>query len=179
MIQAPELSYESSLKHAAELVKACLNSGGMVLILGVGGNAATASHLAAELLGKFETSETPYPAISLTDNHCAVTAITNDFGWDQVFCRQIRAFGRQGDVLIAFTIGGGGKYLENALGEAHSLGMHVVLSIGSGTAAVIKGLGEGDALVCHHSVDTPWVQNRQMEFVHDLCRKVKLAEEEV
>lgn len=149
----------------------CLRSGHKVLTFGVGGNAANAIHFAAELAGKFEKYETPLPCIDLCSNVAVLTAITNDFGWDWVFARQIRALAKSGDIVVAFSISTGGQYLLKALDEAVSIPCGVVLICGKETKPVSTEV----TVLELDSQDTPWVQEEQLRLIHLICRKVKSA----
>jgi len=151
-----------------EAVKDCLQKECKIIAFGCGGNALNAMHLAAELSGKFEEFENPLPCIDLCSNPAVLTAITNDFGWDVVFSRQIKALANPGDVVIAFSISGEGEYLVNALKEAKSQGCMTVLVNGS-----IVDYDFVDILLALDSEDTPKVQEWQLGIVHQLCRKVK------
>lgn len=158
------------LDKATSLVTTCIHNGNKVITFGVGGNAANAMHLAAELAGKFEQYENPYPCICLCDNPCILTAITNDFGWDVVFSRQIEGLAKNGDVVIAFSISGKGNYLENALKAAKKKMCWTILINGdpnpmwSKYCDVVLGIG---------STHTPRVQEEQLRVLHQLCEQVK------
>src|SRR5881409_2837198 len=91
---------------AALLITRCLRNGGKVLFFGNGGSAADAQHLAAELVGRFQRERRPLPAVALTTDSSALTAIANDYGYEQVFARQVRALGERGDVALAISTSG-------------------------------------------------------------------------
>src|SRR5262249_8954341 len=97
------------LADAAQLVATCLLSGNKILTCGNGGSAADASHLATELVVRFEDDRRPYPAISLCESGSTLTAASNDYGFEHVFERQVRAHGKTGDVLMAFSTSGRSK----------------------------------------------------------------------
>ncbi len=163
---------ESLEEVAAEMVS-CIRFGNKIMIFGVGGNAATASHFAGELAGKYEQYEDPLPVICLNDNMPTITAITNDFGWEHVFSRQIQGLGKKGDVVIAFSISGKGAYLSNALLEAERRGCITVLLGG-----VSRTFGQMSDWPCKYTVcvgsnDTPRVQEEQLRWVHQLTEMVK------
>jgi phosphoheptose isomerase len=100
-----------------------LRGGGRVLIAGNGGSAAHAQHLAAEFTGKFDGDRTPYSAIALNSELSTVTAIANDYGYDEVFARQVRAHGRPGDVLVALSTSGRSRNLIRAAATAREAGL--------------------------------------------------------
>ena len=150
----------------------CIKSGGKILTFGVGGNAANAIHFAAELSGKFEQYEDPLPCICLCDNPSVLTAITNDFGWEHVFERQIRALAKPDDVVVAFSIGTGGRYLLEALFEAVALKSTIVLICGHCNLPEMK-LHPPHVVWELGSDSTPWVQEEQLRIIHKMCREVK------
>ena len=150
-----------------------LKSGGSIFIFGVGGNAATATHFAGELAGKYEQFEDPLSVYCLNDNISVLTAITNDFGWDVVFSRQIQGLVRPNDVVVAFSISGRDPYLLNAFETAQCKGAVTVLLNGG---IDIKDLEP----FCNYIVtpdppneNTPRVQELQLRWVHDLSGLVK------
>jgi D-sedoheptulose 7-phosphate isomerase len=152
------------------LIVECLGRGNKVLTFGVGGNAANAIHLAAELSGKFEKYELPLSCIDLCSNPSVTSAIATDFGWEHVFERQIKALARPGDVVVAFSISTKGEYLLNALKQAWGRGCQAILICGkcSLPANFAKFVvWELD------SEDTPRVQEEQLKIVHQICGKVK------
>jgi D-sedoheptulose 7-phosphate isomerase len=152
----------------------CLGKGNKVLTFGVGGNAANAIHFAAELQGKFEKYEKPLACMDLCSNVSVLTAITNDFGWEHVFERQIRGLAKPGDVVVAFSIGTTGKYLVNAIDGGLELGCKVILICGNIPSTFLKDRGTGQLEVLElESSDTAWVQEKQLELIHKVCREVK------
>lgn len=158
------------LDKVVKLLVETIKSGNKILTFGVGGNAANATHFAAELSGKFEQYEDPLPCICLNDNVSVLTAITNDFGWEHVFERQIRGLARPGDVVVVFSISTKGQYLMNAIVQGLVI-CKVVLICGESTLEV-KSPG---LLVWElNSLDTPWVQEEQLWIIHQICGKVKV-----
>ena len=159
-----------------KLIVHCFNIRGKVLTFGVGGNAANAIHFAAELQGKFEKFDTPLPCIDLCSNPSIITAITNDFGWEHCFERQIRGLADPDDVVVIFSISTKGQYLVNAVREALASGCSVALICGQYTKMDIPeqfdALDEFRVLELD-SADTPWVQEKQLELIHLICRTVK------
>ncbi len=160
------------IEEVSNLVIEAFKAGNKVLTFGVGGNAASAIHFAAELAGKYEKYEDPLPCIDLCSNPSILTAITNDFGWDAVFERQIKALAKPGDVVIAFSISTSGRYLLNALFEAVRLKCTIVLICGQCNFLDMKGnpphiIWELD------SSNTPWVQEEQLRIIHQICGEVK------
>src|SRR5882762_342887 len=115
-----------ALASAAEVVIACLQGGGTVFFCGNGGSAADAQHLACELSGRYLLDRPGLRAVALTTNTSALTAIGNDFGYDQVFSRQLQGSGRRGDVLVALTTSGRSANVNQAVEMARRLGMTVI-----------------------------------------------------
>jgi len=164
---------KSDIEGIARLVSNRLRIGKSIFMFGVGGNAATATHFAGELAGKYEQYEDPLSVYCLNDNVSVLTAITNDFGWDVVFSRQIQGLVKSGDVVIAFSISGRAPYLLNAFETAQSKGAMTVLLNGG------RDIGDLDSF-CNHLLtpeppneNTPRVQELQLRWVHDLSGLIK------
>ena len=109
-----------------------INQGGKVLLCGNGGSAADAQHLAAELIGRFRLERQPFPALALSDNIAAVTAVANDYGYQDVFSRAVRGLGRPGDVLIGISTSGHSANVVEALTAARESGLVTVAIVGAG-----------------------------------------------
>jgi len=158
----------NEIRKVVDLIRDCLERDNKVITFGVGGNAANAMHFAAELSGKFEQHEQPLSCICLCDNPCILTAITNDFGWDHVFERQILGIGKPGDVVVAFSISTKGQYLINAHSASKQRGCSFVLICGEYTREFLP-----DVLMEIGSSDTLGVQEEQLRLLHEICREVK------
>ena len=163
------------LDKMVNLIVDCIKSGGKVLTFGVGGNAANAIHFAAELAGKYEKYETPLPCIDLVSNVSVLTAITNDFGWEHVFERQIQSLAKPGDVVMAFSISTDGEYLRNALLEAYDCKCSSILICGENTLPLNQPewRWKVDCLWELGSLNTPKIQEKQLGIIHRLCLSVK------
>jgi D-sedoheptulose 7-phosphate isomerase len=149
-----------------------LGQGGRLLVAGNGGSAAEAQHLAAELVGRLRTERSPLSAIALTPDSSAVTAISNDYGFDEVFARQVRAHGRPDDVLIVLSTSGRSPNLVAAVRAAAEIGMRTWAMVGPGPCPVADGCDE--ALHCP-SDDSQVVQELHLISVHVLCEYVDRA----
>lgn len=157
---------------AAEAVISSLGSGGTVYFCGNGGSAADAQHLAAELAGRYFLDRPALAAIALTTNSSALLAIGNDFGFEQVFARQLMGVGTPGDVLVAISTSGRSPNVIRAIEAAHELGMTVI---------GLTGLsGRRFAARCDHALQTPSdstprVQEGHIAMGHALCELVERA----
>ncbi len=139
---------------------------------GNGGSAADAQHLAAELVGRFEGTRMSLPCIALCVDPAVITAVANDYGYENVFAQQVTALGQPGDLLIVFSTSGSSANVLSAAREAQRVGMKVIGFIGSGTeAAPLSGLA--DVLVCCDSRATPRIQEAHGFAVHVVCELVR------
>lgn len=154
------------LIRAAELLTSTLMDGNTVFTLGNGGSAAEAQHFSAELVGRFRRQRSAYPVLALTTDSSILTAVANDFCFADVFARQIEAFARPGDLLVAFSTSGESENAVRAATSAHLLGGSVVAMTGERESR----LGEiADIVVQAPSDDTPTVQELHCMFTHVLC----------
>ena len=115
-----------SVERAVRTLERALRGGGKVLLFGNGGSAADAQHVAAELVGRFERDRAPLPALALTTDTSALTALANDFGFDHVFERQVEALGRPGDAAVAISTSGSSPNVLNGVRAARRLGLATV-----------------------------------------------------
>jgi D-sedoheptulose 7-phosphate isomerase len=148
-----------------------LTSGGRLLAAGNGGSAAEAQHLTAELVGRFEGDRLPLPAIALHGDTSALTAISNDYGYDEVFARQVRAHARPGDVVLLLSTSGRSRNLLAAARAARQCGADVWALTGAGPNPLARLC---DDAVCIPG-DTATVQETHLAAVHMLCRAVEAA----
>lgn len=155
-----------ALARAAELVTRTLLGGNTAFTLGNGGSAAEAQHFAAELVGRFKRQRRAYPVLALTTDSSILTAVANDYSFEDVYARQIEAFARPGDLLIAFSTSGESK---NAIRAAHAARLAGCSVIGM-TGERESGLGRlADIVVQAPSSDTPTIQELHSMFTHVLC----------
>ena len=162
----------ASIAAVAAAIVASLRAGGKLLIAGNGGSAADAQHLAAEFVGRFVLERQALPAIALTTDTSALTAIGNDYGFDRVFERQLRALGRRGDVLLALSTSGRSANVLTALKAARDIGLTTVGFAGSGTAPM-RDLC--DYFLAAPSTETAIVQQIHITFGHAICALVDRA----
>ncbi|WP_319797528.1 D-sedoheptulose 7-phosphate isomerase [Nitrobacter sp.] len=149
-----------------------LRTGHKVLLIGNGGSAADAQHIASEIVGRYRKERPGFAAIALTTDTSALTAISNDYGFEQIFARQIESLGRSGDVLLALSTSGRSPNILAALAAARRCGLVTVGLTG------LKGTGLND--VCDHlfvapSDDTPVIQQIHMTAAHAICDSVERA----
>lgn len=156
---------------AARLISACLKSGGKLLVCGNGGSAADAMHFATEFVSKFDQDRRPYPAICLNVSGGDLTAIGNDYAYEQVFSRQVNAYGKSGDVLVAFTSSGRSRNILLALEAAKAIGMKSVAFLGKG-GGFTRGIA--DVEIMAPGTVTARVQEAQKLLLHTICEIVEV-----
>jgi D-sedoheptulose 7-phosphate isomerase len=160
------------IERAADLVTGCLASGGQLLLCGNGGSAADAQHIAAEFLGRFLRERRPLPAIALHTNTSAVTAIGNDYGFDEVFARQVLAYARPGGVLLAISTSAESPNVLRAAQVAREAGMSIIGMTGP------EGGSLGpmcDVCLAVPASATPRIQEGHILIGHLLCQIVEDA----
>jgi D-sedoheptulose 7-phosphate isomerase len=161
----------AAIATAAGDLAARFAGGGTLLIFGNGGSAADAQHLAAEFTGRYLLDRAPLPALALADNTAAVTAIANDYGFDQVFARQVRAFGSEGGAAIALSTSGASANVLEGLRAAHELGLLTIAVTGEGGAERMRPLC--DHLLTIPAEQTPQIQEGTMLVLHTICELVE------
>jgi len=160
---------EDNIMRAAALVKDCLAKGGKLLACGNGGSAADASDFTTEYVCRFLEDRRPFPAINLTADGSLLTAIGNDYGFEDVFARQVRGFGKTGDVVIAISTSGRSKNIIRALEEARRLQLGSIALLGKDGGAA-KGLATVDLVV--PSQVTARIQEAHKFILHLICELV-------
>ena len=162
----------TAIADVAQLMIDCLLNGGKILVCGNGGSAADAQHLAAELSGKYRRERRPLPAIALTTDTSVLTATANDFGFSQVFSRQVEALTKPGDIVVGISTSGRSGNVIAAIQSANFLGAHTVALTGSD----ITGLGGlASHVITAPSTDTPRIQEAHGVIIHILCDLVEQA----
>lgn len=159
-------THAERVEETARALALCLVNGGKILFCGNGGSAADAQHFAAELVNRFLIDRPPLPGIALTTDSSALTAIGNDFSFEQIFSKQVLALGKPGDVLVGLSTSGKSKNVNEALRVALESGL-VTVGLGGGTG------GEMVAY-CHHllvvpDTRTPLIQEIHSTIGHLLC----------
>jgi D-sedoheptulose 7-phosphate isomerase len=159
----------ATIARAGGLFVESLRAGGKLLFFGNGGSAADAQHLAAEFVGRYAAERAPLPAIALTTDSSALTAIGNDYGFDQIFVRQIRALGRPGDVAIAISTSGRSRNVIVGVEAAREAGLATIALTGGdgGDLAAIV-----DVAIVVPSTATARIQECHIAIGHVLCEYV-------
>jgi D-sedoheptulose 7-phosphate isomerase len=166
--QAAEILGEPIAK-AGRILAESLKSGGKVMACGNGGSAADAQHFAAELVNRFEAERPPLAAVALTTDSSNLTSIANDYAWEQVFAKQLRALGRRGDVLLAISTSGNSANVIEALHAAHELGVGVIALTGKGGGKMAAMLKRDDVHICVPHQNTARIQEVHLLVLHCLC----------
>jgi D-sedoheptulose 7-phosphate isomerase len=167
---AADPQFVAMIVAVAERIVRALRGGGKVLLAGNGGSAADAQHIAAELVGRFTTDRAPLAAIALTTDTSALTAIGNDYGFEQVFERQLRALGRRGDVFVAMSTSGRSANILAALRAAREMGIATVGMTGT-DGAPMRPLC--DLLLVAPSQETALIQQIHITAAHAICGLVE------
>jgi phosphoheptose isomerase len=162
--------FEQPLAQAAQTVLHCLTSGGKLLLCGNGGSAADSSHIATEFTCRFQEDRRPYPAISLNVDGGLLTAIGNDYAFEDIFARQVRAYGKPGDVLIVLTTSGRSRNVLAALEEAKRQKLKTIAFLGK-SGGVTAGVAEIELIV--PGENTARIQEAHKFLLHVLCEQVE------
>jgi D-sedoheptulose 7-phosphate isomerase len=163
------------IAQAVEVAVAALAADRKIMACGNGGSAADAQHLAAELVGRFERERPELAAIALTTDSSILTAVANDYSFEAVFARQVRALGQTGDVLVAISTSGNSASIVAAIEAAHQRSMPVIALTGKGGGRIAELLGEGDVHLCVPHDRTARIQEVHLLIVHCLCDGIDAA----
>ena len=158
---------------AAEHLLACLMNEGKIMACGNGGSAADAQHFAAEMVGRFEKERPGLAALSLATDTSALTAIGNDYDFDMIFSKQVRALGQTGDVLLAISTSGNSGNILTAVHAARNRGMKVVLLMGK-DGGKMKGLADAEIIVPHFGY-ADRIQEIHIKFIHALIDHIEIG----
>ncbi len=159
----------SPIAAATERMVACLREDGKILACGNGGSAADAQHFSSELLNRFEAERPGLAAFALTTDTSTLTSIANDYDYDQVFARQIRALGQPGDILLAISTSGNSRNVIAATHAAHEAQMDVVALTGRSGGAMTEVLTAQDIHICVPATSTARIQEVHLLTLHCLC----------
>ena len=166
--QAVEVLAEPTAE-AAQLMINCLMNDGKILVCGNGGSAADAQHFAAEMTGRFEKERMELAAIALTTDTSALTAIGNDYGFDHIFSKQVRALGRPGDMLMGISTSGNSANIIEAIHAAHERDMQVIAFTGRDGGKIAGLLKDNDVLLNVPHPRTARIQENHIVLIHALC----------
>ncbi len=159
-----------SMEAIVNLCVQALESGNKILLCGNGGSAADAEHIAGELSGRFYLDRKPLPAIALTLSSAHLTAVSNDYGYDQAFARSVEALATAEDILISYSTSGSSSNVVNAMKQARTMGLHTVGFTGSDPRDMASLC---DHLVCIASQDTPRIQEMHMLLGHYMAEQIE------
>jgi D-sedoheptulose 7-phosphate isomerase len=154
---------------AGALLAASLKSGGKALACGNGGSAADAQHFAAELINRFERERAPLAGLALTTDTSTLTSIANDYAYQEVFSKQVRALARRGDVLLAISTSGNSGNVIDAIQAAHEMGVRVIALTGNGGGKMGPLTTADDVHICVPHKTTARIQEVHLLVLHCLC----------
>ena len=154
---------------AGQLLTQCLLNDGKILSCGNGGSASDAQHFSGEMLGRFEMERPGLPAVALTTDTSALTAIGNDYQYADIFSRQIRALGQSGDVLLAISTSGNSENVLRAVRTAHERGMRVIALTGRDGGSIAQALSADDLEIRVPAQRTARIQEVHILTIHCLC----------
>ncbi|WP_057832638.1 phosphoheptose isomerase [Colwellia sp. TT2012] len=167
-IAASEL-LASAIEQAGMMMVQCLLGGNKIISCGNGGSAGHAQHFCAQLLNKYETERPSLPAISLSSDISTITSIANDYQYDEVFSKQIRALGHNGDVLLAISTSGNSRNVVKAIESAVSRDISIIALTGCDGGDIAGLLGDGDVEIRVPSARTSRIQEVHLIVIHSLC----------
>ena len=160
----------AEIASAIDILEEAFKNNKKVLFCGNGGSAADSEHLAAELSGRFKLNRKPLNADALHNSGSALTAISNDYSYDQVYARLVEAKGQKGDVLIAISTSGSSQNVINAIATAHSLSMKIITISGQSNP---RYHDKSDIKIVIPSTDTARIQESYMLIGHIICEQVE------
>jgi phosphoheptose isomerase len=164
------IELDAHVSKAADLIEQCLLAGNKLLVCGNGGSASDAAHFATEFVVRFMKDRPAYPAICLTGDGGLLTAAGNDYGFDEIFARQVAAFGLPDDVLICLTTSGNSKNVKRALEEAKTRKLKTIAFLGREGGSTIR-MADVDLLV--RSDSTARIQEAHKLLLHVLCETIE------
>jgi len=166
VVQRVSSELAEEIERSATLISAALGRGNKLLVMGNGGSAADAQHLAAELVGRFLRERRPLPALALTTDTSILTAVGNDFGFDQIFRRQVEALAVPGDIVLGISTSGRSNNVFQALTAANGIGCTTIALLGR-DGGDIAGLVDVPLTV--EAQETPFIQEAHLTIIHILC----------
>ena len=173
-LQAAEQLAEP-IAQAVEIMFTALSNGNKILACGNGGSAADCQHFAAELVGRFERERLPLPALALTTDTSILTAVGNDYGFRDVYAKQVQAFGQSGDVLLALSTSGNSANVVAAIEAAVERDMRIIALTGKGGGVMGELMSEADVHICVPHDRTARIQEVHALTIHILCDGIDVA----
>ncbi|HWR75790.1 MAG TPA: phosphoheptose isomerase [Thiobacillus sp.] len=161
-----------AIEQAARLMVHCLAQGGKILACGNGGSAADAQHFASKMINRFEQERPGLAAIALTADTSTLTSIANDYAYEQVFARQVKALGQPGDILLAISTSGNSHNVLQAVTAAHARGMPVIALTGRSGGGLVEQMQDDDVFLCVPAESTARIQEVHLLAIHCLCDAV-------
>ncbi len=162
----------SGIEQAARLIVHALAEGNKILACGNGGSAADAQHFAATMINRFEQERPGLAALALTTDTSTLTSIANDFAYDQIFARQVKALGQPGDVLLAISTSGNSPSVLQAAQAARARGIHIVALTGRSGGGLAEQMTDADVFLCVPAESTARIQEIHLLAIHCLCDAV-------
>ena len=163
------ITIKPSIKFAIEMIVNAFEHGNKLLICGNGGSAADSQHFAAEFTGRYEIERKPLPAIALTTDTSAITAIGNDYSFEVIFSKQVEALGNENDILFAISTSGNSANVIKAIEAAQAKNMQVIALTGKDGGKMAKILQDGDVNICAHVNRTARIQEIHILVMHTIC----------
>ena len=167
--QEAEKILPEQVAHGIVAMTECLHAGGKVMACGNGGSAADAQHFAAELIGRFERERQELAAIALTTDTSILTAVGNDYSYDEVFSKQVRGLGKKGDILLGISTSGNSKNVVKAIESAKKMGIKIIALTGNGGGKIASLLDRDDIHLCAPSTRTARIQETHLVLLHAIC----------
>lgn len=170
---ATELAYP--IEQAVELLFTTLSNGNKILACGNGGSAADCQYFSAQLIGRFERERLPLPVMALSTDTSILTALGNDFSCQEIFSKQVQAFGQPGDVLLALSTSGNAAHVIAAVEAALERDMRIVALTGNGGGALAKLVTDADVHICVPHDRTARIKEVHLLTLHCLCDGIDVA----
>lgn len=164
-----------SIAVAGELMGQALLNDGKILSCGNGGSAGDAQHFSSELLNRFERERPGLPAMALTTDASTITSISNDYSYEEIFSKQIRALGKPEDILLGISTSGNSENVCRAIAAAHERGMKVVALSGRNGGRMAELFEEGDVEIRVPATRTARIQEVHLVIIHALCDLIDTA----
>lgn len=172
--QATLQSEAKKIASATTAIFKAITDGNKIMSCGNGGSAADSQHFIAELVNRFEVERDPIAAISLTTDTSIITAIGNDYSYNEIFSKQVQALGKKNDILVAISTSGNSENVLAAVVEAKKKGLKIILLTGSQDGSIGNLLTESDIIINAQSSVTARIQETHILIIHCLCQVLDL-----